>query len=118
MTKLLHYSNNKYYILGEWELTSTIKQLEKLPKTLNRDIILNFLNSKYLYSFHIKKRLMQALRHFDEVGVCNEIWEALDSLTETECGHFCFFDDNVNTFPCNEFDLVYDIKEIIDEKDH
>lgn len=53
---------------------------------------------------------MQALRHFDEVGVCNEIWEVLDSLNEYD--YFCFFNPDIDDESCTEFDLIYNIEEL------
>lgn len=53
---------------------------------------------------------MQALRHFDEVGVCNDIWEALESLNEYD--YFCFFNPDIDDEPCTEFDLIYNIEEL------
>lgn len=72
---------------------------------------MSFLNEKFSYPNKLKKRVMQALRHFDEVGVCNEIWEALDQINNFD--YFCFFNDEISNTPLNELDLIYDIGEEI-----
>ena len=110
MIKLIYKNNNYYNIKNEWDDNITLSQLKSLPKNLNRTIIINFFESGMAYSFQVKKRLMQALRNCDEIGICNELWESLDSLTEFD--YFFLYNDNVGVFPPSEFNLIYNLEEI------
>ena len=86
MTKLLFgKSINDLNLYDELNLISTINQLSKMPDSENKEIVMKLMtHSDIIYPTSDKKRIMQALRNFDEIGRCNEIWEFLDYLNNDE----------------------------------
>lgn len=101
----LYYSNNGELIEVTLNLdfTSTIDQFKKLPKSQPWCIVNKFFNldNNLIFDYQCKKIIMQSLRHFDEVGVCNELWEALDNIPSSTT-YFYLFEDRYK----NDIDLL------------
>lgn len=112
LLKLFFNINGSNNQIGCWDDTITVSQLKKLPQTLERDIVLTFLEERYLlYSLESKKRIMQALRHFDEVGICNDLWEGLDMISSAN-----YFYLSGNQELPSDCTLIYDIEDFVYEK--
>ena len=81
MYSVYYYNNveNKYTTIFKYDV-NYLNELNAKTNSIYKTILLDFLIPKYIYDYKDKKKIMQCLRHFDEVGVSNELWEAMDSI--------------------------------------
>jgi hypothetical protein len=87
-----------------WEAPNYIKDINSVSnsdKIIAKNILLKFLINGYAYDNRSKKRIMQSLRHFDEIGISNEIYECLENLND-----FDYFYISFNGVGDREIDLI------------
>ena len=96
MYSVYYYNNveNKYTIMFKYDI-NYLNELNAKPNSIYKTILLDFLTPKYIYDYKDKKKIMQCLRHFDEVGISNELWEAID-LIPINCNFFTLLEENNN----------------------
>lgn len=102
--KLWKIKNNDLTKLGEW-VCDYQEEIEAQPDSIYKRIIKDFICGQYQFNFLSRKKISQALRHFDEVGISNELWDCLQDLEDYDF----FFISNNNSTPTD----VKVIEEII-----
>lgn len=110
---------------GEWrqfatfdddsDFASQVKEAAKIKKnTALTDSARNaatvmegFVLSKKSYGEKYGKLVKRALRHFDEVGLSNDIFDSLEELLDEGCDGFALAKEGeaVESFPAGSFDV-------------
>lgn len=67
-------------------------------------VMLDFVCGKKWFGAEYQKLVMRALRHFDEVGLSNDIYETLENL-DGEAFALANKDDDITAFERGEFDF-------------
>ena len=67
-------------------------------------VMTEFVNGKKYYGIQYKKLVMRALRHFDEVGISNSIFEAMEEMSG-EAFALAKDTDTIGSFSQGEFDF-------------
>ena len=67
-------------------------------------VMAEFVLGKKYYAAGYQKLVMRALRHFDEVGISNSVYEALESL-DGEAFALAKDSDDITAFTQGEFDF-------------
>ena len=94
MLKLIKSIGGKNFLLNKWDAGSYVEEIKKQLDTIYKKILLYFIDSNYLFTTNEdKKKIMQALRHFDEVGISNELWEELYNLKDYEYFYISMSDE-------------------------
>lgn len=89
---LIYYDKIKenYALVSKYskdKIKEYLNELNTKPTSKYRNIILDFFNSEFMYKYEDKKKIMQCLRHFDEVSISNNIYEDLDLIPKS-CDYF------------------------------
>lgn len=85
MLSLIYYKNGGNIVVNTWDAQNYIDNIVNTPDTVQKITLLEFVNGNYYYDLKSKKKIMQSLRHFDEIGISNELWEELDNMpSDTE----------------------------------
>lgn len=113
--KLLARDQNNYIQYGDlFDLSITLAELNKQPDCIEKNIVLAFLQKPYAFAFQTKKIIMQALRKYDHIKNCFELWEALDEIREYD--YFSLFDVDDEIFPACDLDLIYNMEELLSDE--
>lgn len=79
--KLWKIKDNDLTKLGEW-FCNYYKEIENQPDSIYKKIVLDFISGQYRFNSLSQKKISQSLRHFDEVGISNELWDCLDDMED------------------------------------
>ena len=92
--KLWKIKKNDLTKLGEW-VCDYQDEIESQPDSIYKRIVKDFICGQYQFNFLSQKKISQSLRHFDEVGISNELWDCLQDLGDYDF----FFISNNNSAP-------------------
>lgn len=92
--KLWKIKKNALTKLGEWGCNYQ-DEIESQPDSIYKKIVKDFICGNYKFNFLSRKKISQALRHFDEIGISNELWDCLQDLEDYDF----FFISNNNSAP-------------------
>ncbi len=94
--------------------SQVVKSAENKKRTAAMDSVRNaaivmedFVLGKKSYDKQYGKLVKRALRHFDEVGLSNDIFDSLEELLDEGCDAFALAKDgeSVENFPKGSFDV-------------
>ena len=74
------------------------------PDSIYKRIVRDFICGQYQFNFLSRKKISQALRHFDEVGISNELWDCLQDL-----GDYDFFFISLNNSVPTDVKVIEEI---------
>ena len=75
----------------------------KTPDGVNAaELMKEFVSGKYFYPATCRKKVMRALRRFDEVGISNDVCEALDGMSDERWVRFALLKENESVNGCVE----------------
>ena len=80
-------------------------QSDLLERRLSAAVMTDFVFGKHYYERIFGKTVLRALRHFDEVGISNDIYEALEEALDDGCEKFALVKEGecLSDFTAGEF---------------
>lgn len=102
-TEFARFADTKDY---ETQMRNAIALQKTAGKTEEKKkaacVLESFVLGNYRYGKEYGKLVMRALRHFDEVGLSNDVQEKLEELLDEGYGGFALLKDGVDVATCTD----------------